>query len=1008
MKKNTIFITSILCSLALTACTLNPGGSGSSTEVKSVTVTGAKSAIDIGETLQLTATVNPETATNRDVTWKSNDIRIVTIDQTGLVTGAASGTTTVEAISNANPSIKGTYSISVNNAAILSSITINTAPTKTEYEVGEFFSPDGLVINEVYSDKSTKVVAYLGHEGDFSFNPTLSTSLTKAISNVTITYKGFSATQKITVNDKASTKEWVLVENASDLHAGDAITLAVPSESVTASSTISSTNNSKYFGKITTSVFSNDKKIITSLGVNSVELTLGGSAGAWTLKNNDGQSLGATANKKIAWNSGTTTWSISIADGEATIQNGNSSYGKFMYNKGYSRFSTYSNTSASSSMLLPSIYSGEPEVKVYPTDFTFETPIENKMDVGDQYQLNLTYIGEGVNYKKATFATSDNSIVSVSSSGLLTANKAGSATITIKAKSSDTEYIEKQFTLTIFNVAVQSISFAETEIELVEGRSLTLTPTILPSNATDKSVTWKSSNSSAVSVSDAGVIKGLTADASARITATTNDGNKEAYVDVTVTEAPTVEKTKLLYTYDDYHANNYYTNSDNCPTLGNPKLLIIPVWFTDSSSFIADSKKESVRSDIEIAYLGTEAQTGWHSVKSFYEEESLGRITLSGTVSEWYSCGKSYTYYGTDNNTSKTTSLVTSASDWYFTNHTSENRKDYDTNGDGYLDGVLLIYAAPDSQAASSNYDNLWAYCYWTSSNKNVNSPTANTFFWASYDFMYGNNASSKTGKSSYNSGSSSNGLNIDAHTFIHEMGHVFGAEDYYDYSYKYSPAAGFSMQDNNVGGHDPYSVMAYGWADPYVPTESMTITIGDFQSTHDVILLANHTGVNSPFDEYLLIEYYTPTGLNKFDSDYQYQGAYPQGPSVGGIRLWHVDARLCINQRANFTTNPTVGDVLHAMSNSYSGEGYVSPLGSAYYNYNILQLIRNSTSADYKPTDELSASSLFKAGDSFLMSTFKGQFVNGTSMNDGKALGWSFVIDSIDSNGATITLTKN
>ena len=91
---------------------------------------------------------------------------------------------------------------------------------------------------------------------------------------------------------------------------------------------------------------------------NVVELTLGGSSGSWTLSNNEGKLLGATAAKKLAWDKGTTTWSISIQNGNATIQNGTSTYGRFLYNVNTPRFTTYT-SDATSSMLLPQIYRKE-------------------------------------------------------------------------------------------------------------------------------------------------------------------------------------------------------------------------------------------------------------------------------------------------------------------------------------------------------------------------------------------------------------------------------------------------------------------------------------------------------------------------------------------------------------------------------------------------------------------------------------------------------------------------
>ena len=487
-----------------------------------------------------------------------------------------------------------------------------------------------------------------------------------------------------------------------------------------------------------------------------------------------------------------------------------------------------------------------------------------------------------------------------------------------------------------------------------------------------------------------------------------------------------VEKTAMKRTYVDYTYYNTY-DLDSAPTKGSAKLLVIPVWFTDSSNFISESKKETVRSDIQAAYFGTEGAVGWHSVKSFYETESQGRLTLEGTVSSWYECKKSTSTYYTSYD--DTMDLVKPAVDWYFSNNTGESRKDYDRDGDGYLDGVMLIYGAPDySSWGKSSYENLWAYCYWLQETNynSKNNPGPNTFFWASYDFMYNSSkASTRTGKSSYGGGDCSH-ASLDAHTYIHEMGHVFGLDDYYDYgSPGYCPAAGFSMQDYNVGGHDPYSVMAMGWADPYIPTQSCDITISAFQKNHDLILLTpSWNSYDSPFDEYLLLELYTPTGLNAFDSTYSYSGNYPKGPNVPGIRLWHVDARLAycssltaagepVYKYAQLTTNPAYNaayGITHAFSNTVGNADYGSVLGSSYYNYHLLSLVRNSTSESVNTTSLLSSSDLFRNGSSFSMSTYSSQFVKSGKLNSNVSLGWSFSVSlsgTGDNAQATIHLTK-
>lgn len=542
------------------------------------------------------------------------------------------------------------------------------------------------------------------------------------------------------------------------------------------------------------------------------------------------------------------------------------------------------------------------------------------------------------------------------------------------------------------------------------GQSTTLSVTFVPSNTTVKSVNWTTTKS-AVATVDNGTVTAVS-EGTTVITAIARNANNEyitSTCNVTVNDSSSITKTHLSYTYDDYMANNYYT-LDNCPLSGSPKLLIIPIWFSDSDTFIATDHKETVRSDIEKTYLGSNSDTGWRSVKTFYEEESQGAMTLTGVVTDWYNVGVSYkTYANNSSGQSATTSLVTTASNAYFGKSGSDPRSSFDTNNDGYLDGVMLIYAAPDHQSlGNESYGNLWAYCYWVQQSGSVSNPKPNVFFWASYDFMYSSSKSyTQTGKTSYGHGDTSH-CNVDAHTFIHEMGHVLGLEDYYDYSDAgYEAAGGFSMQDYNVGGHDPYSVMAYGWADPYIPTKTMSITINPFQSSHDIILLANHT-VNSVFDEYMLLELYTPTGLNQFDSQYQYGGAYPLGPSTPGIRLWHIDARLVSYTTNDWSTNPNDGGVMHAMSNTYEGSDHSSPLGDGYYDYNILQLIRNDTSETYHTSSVLSSSDLFKQGNSYSQATYSSQFVDGTKMNNGSALGWSFSVTSLSSTSATIKVTKS
>ena len=480
-----------------------------------------------------------------------------------------------------------------------------------------------------------------------------------------------------------------------------------------------------------------------------------------------------------------------------------------------------------------------------------------------------------------------------------------------------------------------------------------------------------------------------------------------------------IKKTTLSQTYKDYEDNSVY-DTDSCPTIGEIKLLVIPIWFTDSTSYISIDSKEMVREDIKKAYTGTQEETGWHSVKTYYETESFGKLTLDATVSDWYNTNTSSRTYRSDDDCSKTCALVKSASDWYFTSNPSDSRTNYDADNNGFLDGVMLIYGAANYMSINnSSASNLWAYCFWIQDNSlaNKTNPGPNSFFWASYDFMYSSNSRLVRERTAHLWGyGDTTNCNIDAHTYIHEMGHIFGLDDYYDYgSNRYNPAGGLTMQDYNVGGHDPFSVMALGWASPYIVKESADIVLRPFQSSHDLILLTpSFNDYGSAFDEYLLVEFYTPTGLNSFDSKYYYKKSTSNKlPTNSGIRVWHVDARLLqvtkvVGDRAYFsdelTSNVNGGmATLLAMSNSYEGE-HVNV--ESFKNYNVLQYIRNNLLESYKPTSNISNSNMFYDGDTFTMSQYSNQFVNGSRLNTNKSLGYSFSV-SIKKDVATIRVTK-
>ena len=90
-----------------------------------------KSSTDIGDTFELSATVLPENATNKDVIWSSFNTSVVTVDA-GVVTVVGCGTAIVRAASEDNPSIKADVAITVGEVMV-QSITLK----HVEESVGE-------------------------------------------------------------------------------------------------------------------------------------------------------------------------------------------------------------------------------------------------------------------------------------------------------------------------------------------------------------------------------------------------------------------------------------------------------------------------------------------------------------------------------------------------------------------------------------------------------------------------------------------------------------------------------------------------------------------------------------------------------------------------------------------------------------------------------------------------------------------------------------------------------
>ena len=148
--------------------------------------------------------------------------------------------------------------------------------------------------------------------------------------------------------------------------------------------------------------------------------------------------------------------------------------------------------------------------------------------------LVATVTPDNATDKTVTWSTSDAAVATVNESGVVTAVAAGTATITAKAGEKTATCV---VTVNAATVPVTGVTLDMTEISVTSGTSLTLIATVTPENATNKAVTWSSSDEAVVSVDGNGGVTCVTT-GSAIVTVTTVDGGKTAICAVTVTEIP--------------------------------------------------------------------------------------------------------------------------------------------------------------------------------------------------------------------------------------------------------------------------------------------------------------------------------------------------------------------------------------------------------------------------------------------------------------------------------------
>ena len=426
-----------------------------------------------------------------------------------------------------------------------------------------------------------------------------------------------------------------------------------------------------------------------------------------------------------------------------------------------------------------------------------------------------------------------------------------------------------------------------------------------------------------------------------------------------------VDFTRSEYVKD---LTDLYAYKDSCPPEGSPSVLVIPIQFSDVT---AASKGYNIDT-IKKAFNGKSGSTSYYSVDEYYYLSSYGALDLDITVlDQWFTPKYPSKYYM--NKTVEYNGIEQDIGDQMIMDEALAyldgimDLSKFDSDGNGYIDAVVMI----NTLAVNSDSHFTWGYRFWNiyeneaSYLNKYDYVSAGDYAWMSYGFMH--ESIDRFGRPIY-----TDKRVINTKTYIHEIGHILGAEDYYDTSYEdpAGPLYGKDMMDSSVGDHNPYTKFSYGWIESsrlVTTSGSITLTLEDFSKNGDTIIVANNfdpaLGV---YQEYYVIMYYKPTGLNN---------SYKKYFDREGIVIYHVNASLYYEEYSD----QTIYQLNHDNDSGEYGKNYLIELVGI--NIGILKV-------------------------PYFIFT-EGMVIGGMVDDTGEILDYVITVDAIDGEKATLTFKK-
>lgn len=340
-----------------------------------------------------------------------------------------------------------------------------------------------------------------------------------------------------------------------------------------------------------------------------------------------------------------------------------------------------------------------------------------------------------------------------------------------------------------------------------------------------------------------------------------------------------------LYSSKKHYINRKYIQDTNL----NPKMLVVPLHFKDSKAVTNSYEKVDLKNKIEKTFNGSEIETGYESVSTFYNKSSFGKINFDIKIADFFD---TEIYSSSIKNKDDVTRLVNETLKSVTYKGEKIDINDFDEDKDGFIDSLFFIYDVPNYKNDKSLNDVFWAYTY-TKDSPNAQKDELNygSYSFASYDFLLPNKNKE---------------LKFDARTYVHELGHQFGLEDHYDYKNEASPTSFLDMMDGGLFDFDYYSKMSLNWVKPYIVFGEANINTYDlFESKSPVVVLKDQTRIKrkddkyafNPFNEYLLLEYFDfENPLINHDMTYgNLNIGFDSSNFItkSGFKIYHIDSQL-------------------------------------------------------------------------------------------------------------------